>query len=462
MRKLRQYLLKFWQDLSTRNSFLQNSAWLFSASALSTLIQFIFFPILSRIYDPAAYGVFGLFNALVANLAIIAGLNLSRAFVLLKEDRNFRALLHTAFRSVLLVSGITLIVTLIAGPQLCALFNAEELGAWIYLAAPAVFLIAFDRMLVEWAVRLKAFRKFAIFNVQSALASKLFNVFYGLKISNNASGLILTHLLNFFLRIVIYYRLVIWKERKSLWQGSSRDERKLMLKEYRTFPLYLLPGNFLNSLSNQLAVLLLPLFGLNLAAVGIYTFSLIALELPVKLLASAFGPVFLQKTAELGPERMEEIRSITWRLFRNLSLIAFVGMIILFVIGGPLYGFVFGDVWIEAGLVAEIIALSTFFRISTSPISSVLTVIRKEKHILLFQILLFSLRFAGLLIGYILELDLIGYMISYSIFNGIGYFAQGLWTFVLIKDGWWRITLFQLAGFGILITLGWFIKSLIF
>lgn len=456
------YIRSLKEGLFTKNSFLQNSAWLFSASALSTFIQFLFFPILSRIYDPDAYGVFGLFNAIVANIAIIAGLNLNRAFVLPKKEKTFRALLHLSTRSVVIISALTLLITLLLKDQILSLFNAKSLGAWIYLTGPAVFLVAMDRMIIEWAVRKKAFKKFAVFNVQTALGSKIFNVFYGLKISASPSGLILTHMLNFTLRLLIYLKWVIGVDRKYLIQGSDREGRKAAIKEYRNFPMYLLPGNFLNSFSNQLAIFLLPLFGMNMVAVGIYTFSLIALDLPVKLLSSAFGPVFLQKAAEVNHNDPRELGRITWRLFLNLSMVAFLPIIILFIAGEPLYTFVFGDEWMDAGIIAEVLALSYFFRISSSPISSVMSVIRKEKHILYFQIMLFSMRFFALLLGFLGDFVLFGYMILYSLFNGLAYFILAIWVFRLLRFPLWKVIGFKLLSFGILLTLGWILKSLLF
>lgn len=461
MQKLIRYLSSLWKDLRTSNSFLQNSAWLFSASALGTLVQLIFFPIISRIYEPEAYGVFGLFNAIVVNIAIIAGMNLSMAFVLPKSIRQFAALLQVNVRIVLIVCAIAGLISLVFGKQLLVLFHAEELDYWVYFIAPAAFLVAFDKILIDWATRIKAFKKFALYNFQTNLISKLFNLGYGWKISNGPSGLILTNILSFSLRISVYLQFILGKKRNLLFAKTTSIERKQALKEYKNFPVYILPGSFLNTFSNQLFILLPPLFGMDIKAVGIYSFAGIVLDLLLRLISNAFSPVYLQKAAEVVQAGVQNLGKLSWSLHRNLTFLVFLPTLALYAAGAPLYSFVFGEQWYEAGLVTEWLALSYFFRLSSSAISPVFAVIRKEKHTLYFQIITFLLRITGLCIAYYLGEDIVGFALWYTIFNGMAYLLLIAWIFKLLKHAWLKVIAFQLLLFGILLTLGWFIKPLL-
>ena len=460
MQRLFRYIASLWKDLRTSNSFLQNSAWLFSASALGTLVQLIFFPIISRIYGPEAYGVFGLFNAIVVNVAIIAGLNLSMAFVLPKSIRKFAALLQINIRIALIICGVAALISLLFGKQLLSLFQAEELGNWVYLIAPAAFLVAFDKILIDWATRIKAFKKFALYNFQTNLISKLFNLGYGWKISNGASGLILTNVLSFSLRIFVYLKFILGKKRNLAFAHTTKVERKAALQEYKNFPIYILPGSFLNTFSNQLVILLPPLFGMDIEAVGIYSFAGIVLDLMLRLISNAFSPVYLQKAAEVVQLGVQNLGRLSWSLHRNLTFLIFLPTLALYAAGAPLYSFVFGEQWYSAGVVTEWLSLSYFFRLSSSAISPVFAVLRKEKHTLYFQIITFILRVAGLFTAYLLHEDIIGYAKWYSIFNGVAYLLLIAWIFKLLNYAWYRVLGFQILLFGILLTLGWLLKPL--
>ncbi|MGC6531928.1 MAG: oligosaccharide flippase family protein [Flavobacteriales bacterium] len=77
------------QIVRTPGSFAQNVAFMFTASAGGMAIQFLFMPLLSRIYDPEAYGQFGVFNAVLVVLGTAATLGYNQAFVLPKSETAF-------------------------------------------------------------------------------------------------------------------------------------------------------------------------------------------------------------------------------------------------------------------------------------------------------------------------------------------------------------------------------------
>lgn len=441
------------RELRTRNSFLQNTAWLFSASLANTLVQVVFFPILSRIYGPEAYGTFGLFSAITLNLSMVAGASLSRAFVLPEKEEEFYALLRVSLRMCLWFSLAVTLVTIIGGRNLLVIFGAEELGNWIYLAGPAVFLMAADRILIDWSIREKAFRQFATYSVPFATGTKVFNVAYGKFISSGAAGLVLTHILTHLGRNLIYLRFIlkgpIAALRKKLPPGAELKE----LKNYRQYPLFVMPGNFLNGISTQLPVYLIPLFGMGMKEVGIFTFSLLLLDMPIRVLNSAIGPVFLQKSAEKHRQGKEALQQICWRLYKNLLAVAAVPVLLLYLAGGPLYAFAFGETWREAGLIAGILSLGYFFRFAASPLSNVAGVLRKEKEMLYFQIALLLIRGASLVLAWKGGEDFSGMMLYYSLGNTAAYFFLALWTFKLLGYSLTRVAAISLAALSIVLFL---------
>jgi O-antigen/teichoic acid export membrane protein len=94
IRTVKQMVTEVRQGLQTKGSFVQNSAWMFSSSGLSIAIQFLFFPILARIYSPEEYGLFGVFNFYTTALGTAVTLGYSQAFVLPQSERSFAALLR--------------------------------------------------------------------------------------------------------------------------------------------------------------------------------------------------------------------------------------------------------------------------------------------------------------------------------------------------------------------------------
>lgn len=457
-RVVKKKISELWRLVRTDNSFVQNSAYMFSASAWTILIQFIFFPILTRIYDPAAYGTFAIFNTWVVVLGTFATLSFNKAFVLPKEDSVFRALLSITIRSTFLVSiGVTLI-TIILGEQINVWTEAEELGHWIYLVGPTVFLYALDRLVIDWSIRAKAFKKQSLFSIPTTLGAKLFNVGYGKWVSAGPEGLIFTMLVHFVVRVYWFTFHIIPGALGSLKQKVTRAERRAAAKEYMSFPKYILGGNVLNLASSYLPVIILPLVLDSSEPAGYFTIALVALDLPVRLLGSGISPVFLQKAADIHNNDPKKLPIITWRLYRYLVLLTIVPFFVLYNWGTPLYEIAFGDEWTMAGRAAELLVIYYFFRLVSTPISSVFNVLRKEKQLLIFQALLFGVRALSLLVGAYYTKDFLELIFIFSAANAMLYFVLNIWIFHLLGRFALRVAATTLIIFGLVMFIAFLIK----
>ncbi len=435
---------------------------MFSASAWAIAIQFVFAPILSRIYAPEAYGIFSILNSWVVFIGIIATLSFHQAFVLPKSERKFRALLSLSIRSATAVSIITLIIILAFGPQIMEFFEVSQLGWWVYTTPVLVFLLAADQILINWAVRMKKFKEQSLYSIPVTFASKLLNVGYGFFISAGAEGLIITTLAHYGIRIVIYFTRILDKPLAFLKMKLEKEERQETAKEFSTYPKYIMWGNALNTASNYLPIILFPMILGSPAVAGLLTYATLALDLPIRLIGAGITPVFLKKAADLKNENPELLAGITWRLFKNLLLIAVAPLFVLYVFGTPLYELVFGEQWSEAGMAAEILVIYYFFRLISSPISSIFSIQRKERQLLFFQVFLFTIRALSILYGAMMNCDFMTLVLYFTLANAIAYFVLTLWIFKLLNFSLWKVAAASLISFAIVLFLAEGLKGLIF
>ncbi len=409
------------RTLRLEGSFVQNSAWMFTSSGLSILIQFLFFPILSRIYSPEAYGLFGVFNFYTTTLGNAMTFGYNQAFVLPDSRREFTLLLHLTLRISGTVALIVAIIAALAGHTLLDYVEQDNLGWWIHLIAPVALLMAWDRITSDWAIRNREFKRQTAVSTGVTLFSKAFNVGYGLLISASSAGLIWTTGLQHALRAWGYLKWVIVDTRDRLREKVSWRELRSIAKKYKEFPLFIYWGNVLNIFSGALPAAMLPMLGFGLDSVGFFSYSVIVLDLPMRMLGSGIASVFQQKSAELHRERPEELRRHTLRLFRGLVLGSSLFALFMWFTGEHLYAFCFGEVWREAGLAAEWLVIYYFFRMITSPLTVLYTTLRKEKEFFLFQILLTAVRAASLVIGAHFAESFIEMMIIFSVANAAAY-----------------------------------------
>jgi O-antigen/teichoic acid export membrane protein len=115
------------------------------------------------------------------------------------------------------------------------------------------------------------------------------------------------------------------------------------------------------------------------------------------------------------------------------------------VFGESVYEIAFGEKWKEAGLLAAIMGSYYFFRLISSPISSIFNVKRKERALFWFQLTLFVARLAALLIACSVTDSLVEIIIVFAAANAFMYWILTGWIFILLKRYVWQ-SLFVSAG----------------
>ena len=433
MKSTRDALKEILASLRLSGSFVQNSAWMFASSGISILIQFVFFTVLARIYSPLVYGIFGVFNVYVSTLGNAATLGYNQAFVLPKSDREFSALLRLTGWIAIIFSIIVFIISLIAGKTIIGYFNHDEIGHWVYWIAPTMLLLSFDRITADWAIRNKEFRKQTLWSTSTTLMVKSFNVWYGAYVSATTAGLVYTTLLQHLLRAVFYAWFIIHDFSRKMSDRFTRRELMHVARIYKEYPLYIYWGNVINIFSNNLPAAMLPALGFAMNYVGFYTYSLIVLDIPIRMLGAGVSSVFLQKATELSDKRREELPLLTWKLFKGIFWISILISVIIYLTGELVYAWLLEEKWREAGMLAEILVLFYFFRMISSPISSLYHVLRKEREFFAFQLLLTAVRFGALLIGSYLTANFLELMTIYSAANALLYLLFCIRIFGLIK-----------------------------
>jgi O-antigen/teichoic acid export membrane protein len=431
---------------------------MFASSGISILIQFVFFFLLARIYSPAVYGLYGIFNVYVSTLGNSATLGYNQAFVIPREERDFSALLRLTLGIAFFFSLAVFLITLLAGKTIIGYFKHDELGNWVYLIAPTTFLIALDRISGDWAIRNKEFKGQTLWSTTTTLASKIFNALYGWLVSASVAGLVFTTLLQHFLRVFTYAAFILTDFSKQLKEKFSWQEIKQIAKEYKEFPLYIYWGNVINILSNNLPAALLTPLGFAIDNVGYYSYSLIVLDLPIRLLGAGVASVFMQKAAELAHNRMHELADHTWRLYKVIVYISLFFSFVVFVFGEKLYLLMLEERWVTAGRAAEVLIIFYYFRMISAPLSSLFNILRKEKQYFAFQVLLVILRVGALVIGAMFTTDFIHLMFIYSMVNAIAHFGFCIWIFRLIKFSALKVFAFTLITSASVFGIGYLIK----
>ncbi len=403
-----------------------------SASVWAIGIQFIFAPILSRIYAPEVYGLFSVYGVVLAFGSTLITMGFGRALVLPRDDHSMAALLRLSLLSAAAAGALFTVGFALFGNTLATWLSIAEAGNWLRLAGLFSVILAFEQLVGAWGVQQKAFRKLTAVSVPLSLISKLFNTGYGVLISSGVSGLIITSVLLSLGRVFAVGGWALKRVKPLLNAQVSTAQLRATLSEYRDYPLFMVWSTLLNQISNFTPALVLPFFMDGTREIGLFSYAMMLLELPSRVLGTGITNTYLQQTNTDWHEKREEVSRRSARLLLYLSGLALVTALVVYFAAPLLFGVVFGRSWTEAGTVAGLLAAGYGLRYISIPFSSVFLIARKEPLQLMLQVALFGLRMGGLVIPGMMGLGFSAMLIGYSVANIIAHGAQVVLAFYFI------------------------------
>ncbi len=425
------------QDLRrirTEGSFARHSFQVFSGNALAMASQLVLTPLLGRIYGPEAYGVYGIFMALMMNLSYVADMGLSNAYVLPRDEERFRDLFRINLTTALGIGLLTATAALFAGHFYALAPSWSALGGWVHFVGPAAVLYALSVYFTQWLTRAKLFKTSAFTGAALDLSTRLFNLSYGLLSATRSMGLILGDAVVRAAIIPVYVRPLLGHGLREVFTNWSWRRMWGTLREYRRYPLMVFPERWVASLGLQL-----PVFALSsdLAAVGHFSLGASLLLIPLRLFGFSFSTVYMQKASELG-DRGDDLQRITMGLYKRLFTVGLLPFLLLTFFADEAFDIVFGEPWRDAGVFTAFMGGFFFFRLLCDPMTSLFNVQRREHVSLVFQVTLTIARIVAMAIVGYLGLGSGAIMLSYALVSMAGYMVlsvqllssvglQGLW-----------------------------------
>lgn len=369
-------------------------------------------PILSRLYTPYDFGILAVYTALLSILGAFSGLSYHLAIPLPEEESSARDL----FVLSLLLNGVLAVVIALVlaaiGTRFLTYFGWDPLIRYKWLLPAGVFATGMYTITTYYALRKEAY---------SALGAT--------KISQKCLGAVVSIVLGFFEGPVG----LIWGQIAgmaggivSLLKASIKEPLAVTRKgigkaalDYRAFPMYQPWGTLLNILSIQIMPLLLFSF-FSREITGWFSMSLRVVQLPTVFLGQAIGQVFYQRASLSW--RNGTLMDTTHNTVRVLLKVGIFPILWLGTISPVIFPFLFGPEWENAGMYSLFLSPFILLQFLSSPVSTVLLVVNKQRYLLIFQGIMLILGVASLYLGYLAG-GIYYPIIIYSIGKMMVYFA---------------------------------------
>lgn len=352
-------------------------------------------PILTRLYQPADFGVQAVYTACVAAVGVVAGLGYQQAVPLPEENAEAAHLLLLSFAAGVAVAGVTAVGVAWLAQPFAALAGAPALGAYLWVLPLGVFVTAACQLGFQAAVRGRAMARLARFAVIQAAATGAAQIggsplgAFGL-IGGRLAGQIVA------LAAIIQVpaRLV-----RAAWGSIRWSELVRVGRRYWRFPAFNGAAAVVTKLTEHLpAVLFAALFGP--AAAGFYALARRVCLAPLAPLGHSIADVL---GAQVGPaHRAAALGPLVYRGYGLLAAVAAPPLAVLAGAGPELFGVVFGAQWRSAGEFARWLTPFVLLQVIIGPLHYCFSALKKQALCAVYQTCALAALSIGLLLGWFL------------------------------------------------------------
>lgn len=379
-----------------KSEFFRNSLTLFSGSLASQLILLTIFPILTRLYPIEIFGIYFVYSAIVITLSTLASLKYELAIVLPDNDEEAVNLLILSLITTFIVSLTIFLIIILFFDFITNLLGEKQIGKWLYFVPLSIFFLGIFQSFNYWNNRKKDYKIISFAKISKSISSSAVQLGGGSS-TFQKTGLIYGLLFGqFSSAFFIAFKTI--KNYKSLYTSISLKNIISAAKKYKDIPLFNTTMAVLNSLSNQLPIFLLTKF-YGLTTASFYGLANRFISTPMGLVGQSVGQVFYQEASN-----RYNIRTNFYAFIKNtyikLFKTALLPFLIMAVFAPFLFKLLFGAKWEIAGIFAQILIPWLIIMFLNSPITFIITILNKQKQMVVYDILLFILRFLSLYLGF--------------------------------------------------------------
>jgi O-antigen/teichoic acid export membrane protein len=330
---------------------LRSTFTLLAAGTVAQLIPLLLGPWLTRLYSPQMFGVYHLFAAVAANVAVVACARYEFALPKVADESEARALRALCLRVILAVTAVCGVV----GWAWSWLANAWW-PLWLPAAVGALGLVSLATLEATRTQRVRALAWARVLQHGggAALQGGAGVLQYGLH------GLVVAPIVAALAALAALGGPGSASAPRDRWLAAART--------HKDFPVLNTPHAFLSALQDTLAVALVA-GSLGAAAAGIWGLALRYLKAPATLVGGAVSQALYPRLAQVGCTL--EGRRLVVRTMATLMIVALPLVVGLWLVAPPLFAWAFGDAWRDAGELARALALYVGLHFVASPLGVV-------------------------------------------------------------------------------------------
>ena len=378
-----------------------------TGSVLAQLIPVLGTLIIARQYAPAEFGIFSAWLGIVLMLAVAFTARYETAIAIEPDGEPRKVAVVSTLITTLLIACVAFVILIIA-----IIINIEwinKVPAILLVASvPTALVIAATQTWQSWAAADGKYRQLSAMRIIQAASVTILQIGAGFFYST-ANALGVAYLVGVIIGLV--FSTLLMPIRSYAVQVPLTLIKNFWSK-HRSFPIFSLPADTINTAAAQLPVLIVASrFGAETA--GLLAMTIRMLGAPVGLLGKSVLDVFKRHAASSFRER-GECRDDYIKTFKVLGLGSVAFCLVMILTSEALFAAAFGEAWRDSGKIA--LWLLPLFALSfmASPLSYMVYIAGKQHLDLIWQITLLCMTLLTLYIPHRHDIALQLYGFGYS------------------------------------------------
>lgn len=377
-----------------RNQFWRNLTIVAGGAALGQAASLLASPILSRLYEPADFGVLAVYAALTSIGGVVSTLAYQLAIPIPEEDEEAARLCVISLVCIAVVALLTACLALLSRRHVDAWVNIPGFAKYLWILPLGVAGLGTYEVLSQWAARTKSFAVIGKTSAQRSVLQVATQLGAGLA-GLGAVGLVAGQLLGQWSGTSGVIRR-LWQRDREKFRAVRLTDLPRAARAYRRYPLFSVPAALLNALDANAAPLLFAYF-FGEVVTGHFALGHRLLGVPFWLIGSSAQKVFFPAAAEA--KHAGRLAEETYQTYRRLLCIVLPMVALLAACAPDLFSVVLGARWHEAGVYMQWLSVRTCFTLLVFPLMPLLYVMEKQAAGTLFNALQLVVRVAAIIIG---------------------------------------------------------------
>lgn len=330
------------------------------------------YPLLTRLYDPAEFGLLTVFTSIVGILAVLSTASLETAIPIPGGDREATAVAWAGIGFVGLTALGTGALGWVVAAPLGRLLGVPALAGFWWLVPLTVLALGIYQLLSDWMVRERSYPALGRRNLFQGVGQVSTQAALGCA-GAGAGGLLLGLGVGRLCAMggLLSHRGLL----RQPWPGLASV--RAAVRRFRRFPLLAAPSTLLNSAGLDVPMLIISavygdaragLLGLTVRVVG--TPSAIIGQAAYQVFTGESGARLRRAGGQLGVA----VRGAALRL----CAVGLLPAVVLVAAGPQLFSLIFGQRWIEAGDYARLLAVAYLAQFVVTPVGSTLALLERQ------------------------------------------------------------------------------------